>query len=260
MADNNIALMAHLMRRAGFGATRDELEKYVAKGYEATVEELLHPEEQPDWDEDIYQRDFPEGMDRQGIVPCQTLWSYRMINTRRPLEEKIALFWHGILCLAHNKVGHARQESLLIETFRRLGLGNVRELLVELSKDPSMVFFLDNVENHKGSVNENYGRELLELFSMGIGMDRQLNYTEDDVKTCSRAFTGWSLVPTFPVYPLGPFEWHFQYDATDHDNSEKTFLGETGRWNGEDVVDIIVRQPAAARFISRHLYNFLCGR
>ena len=256
MAGNEIALMAHLMRRAGFGAARDELEKYAAKGYEATVEKLLHPEEQPDWEEDIYQRDLPEGIDRQGIVPCQIRWTYRMINTKRPLEEKIALFWHGVLCSAHNKVAHARQESLLIDTFRRLGLGNVRDLLVELSRDPSMVFFLDNVENHKGSVNENYGRELLELFSMGIGMDGRLNYTEDDVKACSRAFTGWTLVPTIPVYPLGPFDWHFLYDATDHDSSEKTFLGETGRWNGEDIVEIIVRQPAAARFISRHLYNF----
>ena len=256
MADNDIALMAHLMRRAGFGATRDELEKYAAKGYEATVEELLHPEDQPAWEDDIYLRDFPDFHDRENVITCQILWSYRMINGMRPLEEKIALFWHAVLCTVYSKVDHARQESHQIDMFRRLGMGNVRDLLIEVSRDPSMVFFLDNTENHEGAINENYGRELLELFSLGVGMDGQLNYTEDDVKACSRAFTGWNIAPVLPPQPYGRDDWHFLYDATDHDNGEKTFLGETGRWNGEDVVDIIVRQPATARFISRHLYNF----
>ena len=140
--------------------------------------------------------------------------------------------------------------------FRRHCLGSFRDILIEISRDPAMVYFLDNVENHKGSINENYGRELLELFSVGVGMDGQSNYTEDDVKAASGAFTGWNIAPPLPLYPYGRRDWHFLYDPSDHDNSEKTFLGETGRWNGEDIIDIIVRQPATSRFISRHLYNF----
>ena len=143
-----------------------------------------------------------------------------------------------------------------INLYRTRGLGDFKDLLLELSRDPTMLYYLDNVENHKSSVNENYGRELLELFSLGVGMDGELNYTEDDVKACSRAFTGWNLQPTLPPFPYGKTRWQFRYDPADHDNGEKTFLGETGRWNGEDIIDIIVRQPATARFVARHLYNF----
>ena len=256
MADKDIALMAHLMRRAAFGATREELEAYVAKGYEATVEELLHPENQPAWDEDVNIRAYPEYGDRPNVINNEVMWAYRMINTQRPLEDKIALFWHGILCSGYAKVDNGRQVSLQIDMFRRLGLGSFRDVLNELSRDPAMVMFLDNTDNHKGSINENYGRELLELFSLGVGMDGQLNYTEDDVKAASRAFTGWSVAPTMPVFPYGRADWQFLYDPADHDGGEKTFLGETGRWNGEDIVGIIVRQPATARFIARHLYDF----
>ena len=256
MAGEDIALMAHLMRRAGFGATREKLESYVARGYEATVEELLHPEDQPPWEDDIYFRDYPEFSDKPAIDTNQILWTYRMINSKRPLEEKLTLFWHGILCSGYSKLDNARQTGLQIDFLREHCLGSFRDLLVGLSKDPTMLAYLDNVDNHKDSVNENYGRELLELFSMGVGMDGRPNYTEDDVKACSRAFTGWNVAPTQAVFPYGYTDWEFQYDPADHDDGEKTFLGETGRWNGEDLVDIIVRQPATARFVSRHLYNF----
>ena len=256
MADCDIALMAHLMRRAGFGATRDELEAYVAKGYEETVGELLNTDDQPPWNEDIFVRAYPDMLDRIDPTSCQARWAYRMINTPRPLEEKIALFWHGILCSGQAKLDNSFQMTLQIDMLRRYGLGSFRELLIELSRDPAMVYYLDNVDNHKGSINENYGRELLELFSLGVGMDGQDNYTEDDVKACSQAFTGWNVAPPVPVYPYGRVAWQFLYDPGDHDNSEKTFLGQTGPWNGEDIVDIIVRQPATARFIARHLYNF----
>ena len=256
MADNDIALMAHLMRRAGFGAMRTELEALVAKGYEATVEELLQPENQADLDFDLMERYLPEYGELAGIESNQQGWIYRMINTKRPLQEKMTLFWHGIHCTGQAKVDHGRMMSVTIEMFRQHGMGNFRDLLVELSKHPAMVYFLDNVDNHRGNINENYGRELLELFSLGVGMDGQFNYTEDDVKAASRAFTGWSNEPTMPVFPFGRDIWKFRYDPTDHDTDEKTFLGETGRWNGEDIVDIIVRQPSTARYIARHLYNF----
>ena len=256
MPDNDIALMAHLMRRAGFGASRDELEARVAKGYSATVEELLHPETQPDVDLDMMERYLPEYGNMGGIEANQQAWVYRMISTGRPLQEKLALFWHGILCTGFAKVDHGRMMTVYLDLFRQHGLGNFRDLLVELSRHPTMVYFLDNADNHKGNINENYGRELLELFSLGVGMDGQFNYTEDDVKAASYAFTGWNLEPAMPVFPYGRAIWRFRYDPTDHDDSEKTFLGETGRWNGEDIVDIIVRQPSTPRFVARHLYNF----
>ena len=144
--------------------------------------------------------------------------------------------------------------------FRRHGLGSFRTLLVEMAKDPSMIFWLDNKDNHKDAVNENFGREILELFSMGVG-----NYTEDDVRQAARAFTGWTMrnvayhaeMAYFNIAePHGRRISHFEYREDDHDDGEKTFLGRTGAFNGEDIIDIICQQPATARFISRHLYNF----
>ena len=99
-------------------------------------------------------------------------------------------------------------------------------------------------------------RELLELFSLGVGKDGDFNYSEDDVKACARAFTGWNLAPTVPVFPYGRTPFAFRFDPADHDYGEKTFLGETGNWNGEDIVEIICNQPAAARFVARKLYDF----
>ncbi len=257
MADNDIALMAHLLRRAGFGSTRDELEAYCAKGYEATVEELLHPETRPPAiEEDLVGRYLPEFSDLGAFESSRGYWMYRMINTKRPLEEKIALFWHGVLCSGDSKVDSPRMMSIQVDMFRQHGLDSFRDLLVKLSRNPTMVYFLDNSESHKNAINENYGRELLELFSMGVGMDGHPNYTEDDVKACSRAFTGWNVAPTLPVFPFGRTPWQFLYNYSDHDEGVKTFLGETGRWNGEDVIDIIAQQPATARFVCRHLYNF----
>ena len=119
-----------------------------------------------------------------------------------------------------------------------------------------MVYFLDNCLSHKGAINENYGRELLELFSMGVGMDGQFNYTEKDVKECARAFTGWTVANGIPGQPYGRYAARFIYNPADHDNGEKTFLGHTGNFNGEDIIDIICQQPATARFLSRHLYNY----
>ena len=256
MADNDIALMAHLMRRAGFGAGREELEARVVRGYEATVEELIHPERAPDVEEDLLERYLPEFVELAAIESNQQLWMQRMVSTKRPLQEKIALFWHGILCTGYAKVDNGPVMTSHIELFRQHGLGNFGNLLMELSRDPAMVYFLDNIDNHKDSINENYGRELLELFSLGVGMDGRPNYTEDDVKAASRAFTGWNLEPTPPVFPYGRSAWKFRYDPADHDDGEKTFLGKTGRWNGMDIIEIIMRQPATARFVSRHLYNF----
>ena len=185
-----VALISHLLRRAGFGASRDELETYAAKGYDATVEELLHPEEihPAVEDEDVTRRYHVGQNNLFKFEPCQAYWLRRMINTRRPLEEKMALFWHGIFATGYTKLFLARAVLKQVEMFRRYGLGSFRTLLVELSKDPSMIFWLDNNDSHGDAVNENYGRELLELFTMGVG-----NYTEGDVRQASHAFTGWTV-------------------------------------------------------------------
>ena len=249
MSDKDIALIAHLMRRAGFGATYAELEERAAQGYEATVEDLLHPERSERADEDLYLRyeTVWDGNFKTASVPQ---FFFNMVRTRRPLEEKMALFWHGLFATAGVKVVWSPVMTQQIETFRKHGLGNFRTILVELSKDPAMLFWLDNCQSHGDAPNENYGRELLELFAMGVG-----NYTEDDVMAASRAFTGW----TFRRIACGPYRGvqpTFQFDPADHDYGEKEFLGEKGAFNGEDIIDIVVRQPAAARFIVAKLHNF----
>ncbi|MCH8898732.1 MAG: DUF1800 domain-containing protein, partial [Chloroflexi bacterium] len=256
MAEPDIALMAHLMRRAGFGASYEELERRAAQGYEATVEELLNPESQPDLEMDILERRFIEWKEMNALEVNQAYWTYRMINTERPLQEKVALFWHGILCTGNSKCEHGRQIQLQLNLFRDQGMGSFSQLLKGLSRDPAMVFYLDNCMSHKGAINENWGRELLELFAMGVGMDDQANYSEDDVKEAARAFTGWTITNAIPRYPYGRYESNFIYNRYDHDDDEKTFLGETGNLNGEDIIDIITKQPSAARFVARHLYNF----
>ena len=253
MPDNDIALMAHLMRRAGFGATRDELERRVAKGYEATVEELLDPDgfNIPELDTAVLYRYIPATQMVNEPYSLRAYVVYRMVNSERPLEEKVALLWHSIFATGNAKVDNATELKTQIDMFRNHGMGNYRDLLIGLAKNPAMIYWLDNNENHKETPNENWGRELLELFSMGVG-----NYTEQDVYECSRAFTGWTVAPKIPRSPMGRFPWAYQFRPEDHDDTEKTFLGHKGRFNGEDIIDIVVRQPATARFIARHLYSF----
>ena len=242
------ALVAHLMRRAGFGATQAELDSFTSeKTYEEIVDDLVNPERFDDLDQSYIERYYGG----EPVAVHVGKWMYRMTNTRRPLEEKMSLFLHHIFPVAWGKSEHGPSLYSEIDMFRRVGMTDVRTILLELSRDPAMIFWLDNNENHKDQINENYGRELLELFSMGVG-----NYTEDDIKAASRAFTGWTFRQPLSLYPVGHYSADLEFLEDDHDYSEKTFLGETGNFNGEDIIDIIVKQPATARFISRHLYNF----
>jgi len=252
MAGDDIALMAHLMRRAGFGASRQELECRVTAGYSETIDELLSPEDQEPVD--IY--DFWRYFNYQWKAGTlngigQSSWVWRMINTKAPLQEKMTIFWHQLFATGVSKVDHYDEIIDMVDLFREKGLGQYRELLVDVAKNPAMIFWLDNNQNHGAAVNENWGRELLELFTMGVG-----NYTEVDVRECSRAFTGWTMSTKLPRFPMGRFDWHFVYKPEDHDDGEKTFLGQTGNFNGEDIIDIILRQLATAQFMARHLYNF----
>jgi uncharacterized protein (DUF1800 family) len=249
---SDLELMGHLYRRAGFGASRDELEAALAKGYEATLEELLHPEQAPDLEEDLLFRSFPDFHESRKVDVAAAAWVWRMIHTQRPLQEKMVLFWHCLFATGNSKVESPLQMASQIATFRRVALSDFRTILLELSQDPAMLFWLDNQLNTKDVHNENYGRELLELFSMGIG-----NYTEDDVKHCARAFTGWTFRETVPaVKPYGRFRWSFEFRPEAHDDGDKAFLGEHGAFDGTDVIDIIVRQPATARFLATRLYLY----
>lgn len=253
MADSDMAQIAHLMRRAGFGTRRDELEAYAEKGYEAVVEDLIQAQDWADVDVDLLSRwaGCNGGLDKYGQhnrYPGS--WLYRMVNSTPPLPVKMALFWHHVFPTATEKSLIFVRDQ--IDMFHRIGLSDIRTILTSISSDPSMIMWLDNQENHRTAVNENYGRELLELFSMGVG-----NYTEDDVKAAARSFTGWSFLEPIPSGNReGGFPTDFLYFQNDHDETNKTFLGESGKFNGEDIVDIIITQPACARFISRHLYTF----
>jgi uncharacterized protein (DUF1800 family) len=142
--------MAHLMRRAGFGANRSELEDLVPLGYAQVVDRLLHPEEQPELDKSEFYRYFPQAEMSWTYLHVQMDWLHTMRNGRRPLEEKMALFWHQVFATASSKVGHSYVMAAQVELFRRMGMGNFRELLLQLGKDPAMIFWLDNPQAAQG--------------------------------------------------------------------------------------------------------------
>ena len=259
-SDNQTKLMVHLLRRAGFGATPQELDTALENGYENVVDELLNPAALDALPDDLIRRYHVDQSDLRGPVAAGAHWIYRMVVTDSPLREKMCLFWHRVFATDSRKLIQARVVTRQIDMFREFGMGSYKDLLLNLSRDPAMIMFLDNQDNHTSSINENYGREILELFSMGVG-----NYTEKDIQECAKAFTGWRVVN--PEYmsirmrnntcrPYGYIAWQYEYDDDDHDHDSKTFLGETGNFNGEEIVDIICKQDATARYIARHLYHF----
>ena len=258
MGITNRALAAHLSRRAGFGATPGELDSYCDIEYEQLVEELINKVDSSHISDHLIFRRHVDLHTMQGHNAAY--WAYRMISTDNPFVEKIALFWHGVFATAENKLNNIGSLTNQVDMFRRHGLGKYDDLLIELSRDPAMLIWLDNHTNHKDSINENYGREILELFSMGVG-----NYTEEDIKECARAFTGWTvkngeylsmMAVKDSIWPYGRILWHHEYRDSDHDSGKKKFLGENSNFNGDGVVGVICRQQATANFIARHLYNF----
>ena len=260
MSSNEMQQLAHLMRRAGFGAPQQELEGYAAIGYEASVEKLLDTANPTAISEYLIRRYHPDESSLLGGLSGADAWLYRMVTTDTPLREKMALCWHGIFATGYPKVLNAKPLSDQIRMFKRYAMGDLKTLLIQMAKDPAMIIWLDNQQNHKGAINENFGRELLELFSMGTG-----NYTEDDVKDRARAFTGGTIGNCEYMevrsardsdWPYGRISWHYEFDKNDHDDGEKEFLGRKGNFNGEDIIDIICEEEATARFIARHMYHF----
>jgi uncharacterized protein (DUF1800 family) len=167
-------------------------------------------------------------------------WAERMLDTDRPLEEKMALFWHGHFATAENKVRDYRKMLQQIDLFERYATGNFGDLLVAVAQNPAMLYYLDAGVNVKGAANENFAREVMELFTMGVG-----HYSEQDVREAARAFTGWNFENLDFVVHTGL-----------HDEEEKSFLGRTGNFDGVDVLNIILEQPATAEYIGTKLYRF----
>lgn len=233
--------LAHLFRRAGFGASPTELDAARRAGYASVLDRLLAPESVRD--DDVDARIAAADLDTSRPDGLRQAWLLRMLHTRRPLQEKMVLFWHGHLTSAISKVGGRRAPLMeqQLALFREHALGNWRELLRAIGRDAAMLFYLDNRLNRRGAPNENYARELMELFTLGIG-----NYTEDDVAAAARAFTGWTT----------DREGKFQINERLHDGGAKTLFGRTGNWSGDDVIDLILEQPAAAPFLARKLFRF----
>lgn len=281
---------AHLLERAGFGGTPEEIARFAAMTPEAAVDLIVNYEQIADtlppfehsgiWDEamladvDLHLRFddvmakaaevgevYGEVVREEGPRKLQDItdalyykylssnrewqrvaqwWAERMLTSPRPLEEKMTLFWHGHFATEELKNDDYRLMLQQNMTLRQLASSDMSSLLIAMSKDPAMLLYLDNRLNVKGHANENYAREILELFSLGIG-----NYTENDIKEAARAFTGWRNQGLT-----------FIDDRAQHDEGMKTVFGQTGNWDGEDVVDLILQQEAAGEFIAGKIYRF----
>jgi uncharacterized protein (DUF1800 family) len=282
MATDERARVGHLLRRTGFGATPSELDAWQKLGFDQAVDQLLHPDQVQEADLD---GEFAKlGYDITTPQGLAAWWLYRMINTKRPLAEKLALFWHGHFATSVQKVKSVVLMQQQNQLFREHGLDPFADLAKSVAQDPAMLVWLDNWKSKKEQPNENFGRELLELFTLGVG-----NYTEDDVKASSRAFTGWSMliktnaiigdedVAQPSLMTSDPDDQtataakeakaakrkerqtrdaDFLFRKNWHDDGQKTFLGVTGALDGNDIIDIIVKQPACAQFIAGKLFSF----
>jgi hypothetical protein len=286
-SDWNYDFAAHLLERAGFGGTPEEIQALAKLTPAEAVRQLVHfqniennlPAFDPSGIHDPGLEPFPEsrpavtklakekgealgikvkaGGDRPlqpivneffywlraSVLETQRVaywWANRMVATHHPLEEKMALFWHGHFAVNEAKVRDYRKTLGQLELFHKYGTGNFRDLLVSVAKDPAMLSFLDAGVNVKGAPNENFAREIMELFTMGVG-----NYSEKDIREGARAFTGWNYA-----------DLKFVVNKDQHDDGPKTFLGSTGNFDGVDVIDIILKQPVTSRFIAGKMYRF----
>lgn len=263
---------AHLLWRAGFGCTWLEAERVAKSGVTAAVDALVDFSSSPsaarppflastesDADFQTRLKELPElerkklrgereQAEREKIGELKFWWLKRMLTSSiggaiPPLQEKMTLFWHSHFASSfHDKIERAFPMWQQNELFRRDALAAFPEMMRAVIRDPAMLVWLDNARSHRGRPNENFARELMELFSLGVG-----NYTERDVKEGARALTGFGVRRE---------DWSFQFDAAAHDDEGKTYLGETGNWNGDDVVRIIGQQDACATFMARKLLEF----
>lgn len=263
----------HLLWRAGFGGTPEQIELLATWGLERSVDRLLGPWEgvaeeagEGSFDRDIMRplseaerqayriaqanrdentlarframRQEAQRADRRQMADMQVWWLERMIETPRPLEEKMALLWHGHFATGYRKIENSYHMYMQNRMFRAHALGSFADLLSGIVRDPAMIRYLDNQASNRRRPNENLARELMELFSLGVG-----NYTERDIKEGARALTGYTFEDD-----------RFVFNRENHDDGAKTILGRTGAWDGDDFVRIILANRATPRFVARKLY------
>jgi len=234
----------HLLRRAGFGASPAELASFEALGVNGAASQLLNYEQIDNSnlpDQPNITMEFARKPSARETVNLVWWWIDRMVNTQRPLEEKMTLFWHNHFATAIYKVRSPYLMFKQNQLVRSKGMGNFRDLLMGITEDPAMLIWLDGALNRKIAPNENYGREVMEVFTIGVG-----NYTEDDVKAAARSFTGYQ------IDRLG----NSFFNAKQHDNGVKTFLGQTGNFGPQDIVEILAAHPATAKSIARKLFAY----
>jgi uncharacterized protein (DUF1800 family) len=255
----------HLLNRAGFGLPRDLWERFASLGMESSIQELVYYETQFESmakpslvldsmsrkeeraqyaglteDERREVRNQRRRDERRSVAELKSWWIDRMLTTRRPLQEKLALFWHGHFATSAQKVQEPLFNWQVNDIARRNASGNFKTLTIEMGQSPAMLRYLDNDRSTKRKPNENWARELMELFTMGVG-----HYSEDDIKNSARAFTGWTRNHE-----------KFVYREDQHDFGEKTFMGRTGKFDGWDIIDIIFEQPATAEYIAGELWTY----
>jgi len=232
--------VAHLYRRAALGATRAEIEAGARSSPGELIRVLIEGQPNSEFDADIAR--LQEGVLSTG-QPAQlkALWLYRMLHSPHPLRERMTLFWHDHFATSNAKVNNVKLMQQQNDTLRRHALGRFDAMLQELTLDPAMLIWLDSNTNRKGRPNENYAREVFELFGLGVGA-----YTEKDIQEAARALTGWEVR-----------DGKAFFDPALFDDAPKTVLGQTGRWGAGDVVRICLAQDACPRFIVRKLFREL---
>ncbi len=241
----DLSAAAHLHRRAGFGASWNVLQRDLADGPSTSIDRLLAG--LPQSLDGSPAAEFEATMDSMAaqlstsaaLTELQAIWLYRMIFTPHPLRERMTLFWHNHFATSMAKVNSARLMQRQNDLFREHALCDFRALVSGIGKDPAMLVWLDSTTNRKAKPNENYAREVMELFTLGRG-----HYTEKDIQEAARAFTGWFVIKD-----------QFKEVLRQHDDGTKTVLGQTGNWGGDDVPAILLKQPACAEFLCKKLFR-----
>jgi len=232
----------HLYRRAGFGHTPVELTAAVADGLDKTLERMHAPARTTP--------KLPAVPETMGPTfrnfELRAEWLKRMLAGHEPIRERLTLFWHNHFATSIARIQDATLMQRQNDLIRKHALGKFGPFLRDMSRDAAMLLWLDSNQNVKAHPNENYAREVMELFSLGVG-----NYKEKDIQEAARAFTGWH------VSTPGDGERRFEFKKQEHDFGRKTVLGQTGEWDGDDIIRILLEQPACARFLVRKLYAFL---
>jgi uncharacterized protein (DUF1800 family) len=255
---------AHLLRRAGFGGTSKEIRKIQVLGPSLAVEQLLtfsENDQTGDNPHDIGKtfQDFLEvnggkigGVHGATVLTLQGWWLHKMLNTNQPLKEKLTLFWHGHFATGQDKVRNAFALQQQNELFRRSGTGKFDALTLQVTKDPAMLRYLDNNDNVKAHPNENFARELMELFTMGV----HGGYSEKDVQESARAFTGWTFKGGGNKNTQDYKSSQFIFVPKNHDTGTKTFLGQNGNFDGTDIVRMVTYHPSTAKYMTEKFWRY----